>query len=79
MAQYRYVGRNPDVLDGGRPVGPGDLIELTDDEVRLPHNESIAAAGHLIGVDSDAEHQQKLASTRLSRREKSTDKTEEDS
>lgn len=81
--QYRFVGSHADMLASGRPVEPGEFVDLTDEEVRETHNEMLIADGNLIGVGDDAEHQQKLATTRVKRRstvdDEATDETEEES
>jgi hypothetical protein len=73
VGKYRYIGTRADQLANGRPVGPGDFVELTDEDLREPHNEMLAADGKLIGVEDDTEHQQTLAERRVSRRAKADD------
>ena len=70
MGKFRYVGSRADQLANGRPIGPGDFVELTDEEIRDPHNETLVAEGKLIGVEDDAEHQQTLAERRVASRSK---------
>jgi hypothetical protein len=69
--QYRYIGSRAEMLANGRPVGPGETFELTDEEIREPHNEMLVADGKIIGVEAEAEHQQTLAERRASRRQSS--------
>jgi hypothetical protein len=67
--RYRYIGDHAEVAPGGRPLGIGDFIELTDDEVRDPFFEDLLASERMIGVEEDAEHQASLAERRVSSRE----------
>lgn len=46
--EYRYVGQVPDELTGGRPLGQGDLVKLTDTDLADPHNARLIATGALI-------------------------------
>lgn len=66
--RYRFVGDHADQLANGRPVEPGEFVELTDDDIRESYNEMLVADGNLIGVESDAEHQANLAERRVDRR-----------
>lgn len=66
--QYRFVGSHADMLANGRPVEPGEFVDLTDDEVREDHNEMLIADGNLIGTDEASEHQANLADRRVDRR-----------
>lgn len=50
---YRYVGEHADTLASGRPVGFGDLVKLTDAEVREPHNEMLIAEERLINAEGE--------------------------
>ncbi len=79
MGKYRFIGSHADSLDSGQPIEPGQFVELDDDEIRLPHNEALAADGFLIGVEEEAEHEQKLASRRSSTRERKATEGEEES
>lgn len=66
--QYRFVGSHADMLASGRPVEPGEFVDLTDDEVRETHNEMLIADSNLIGVEKESEHQATLAERRVERR-----------
>lgn len=69
--RYRYVGLHADTLESGQPVGLGDFVELSDDDVRQPQNEMLLADGKLIPAEEgDAEHEAKLASRRVQSRER---------
>lgn len=65
---YRFIGSHADQLSSGRPITPGEFLELTDEELREPHNEQLAADGLLLGIDKPAEHQVDLAQRRELRR-----------
>lgn len=67
-ASYRFVGDHPDVLANGRPVEPGEFVNLTDEDVRDPYNETLIHDGRLIGANPSAEHQVSLAKSRVTRR-----------
>lgn len=75
--QYRFVGSHADVLPNGRPIGPGEYVDLTDEEVRDPYYEMLLADGNLIGTEEQAEHEQSLAERRVARREAKTTEGEE--
>lgn len=78
MPRFRYVGGHAETLDSGQPLGTGDYVELTDEDVRQPHAEMLIANGLLIGADKKGEHEEALAErrvrSRLSRVEESDDK-----
>lgn len=52
MAKYRFVGNHADQLADGRPVAPGEFVNLSDEEMEDPHNAMLATDGHLIGTGS---------------------------
>lgn len=66
--QYRFVGSHADTLHNGRPVEPGEFVELTEDDLRDPYIEMLAHDENLIGTDEAGEHQVKLAVNRVERR-----------
>lgn len=66
--EYRYVGDHADQLGSGRPVEPGEFIELTEEDLRDATNESLAHDGKIIGVNEEGEHQISLAKSRTTRR-----------
>lgn len=69
--EYKWVGNHPQDLADGRMLAPGDTVKLSEEDVRLPHNESILADGLLIPTDekSAAKHEAQLADRRVTRRE----------
>lgn len=48
MGRYRFVGDHADTLASGSPVGPGDFVDLTDEESGEPHNKMLIDDGSLI-------------------------------
>jgi hypothetical protein len=66
--KYRFIGSHAEILANGRPVEPGEFVELSDEEIREPQNETLAADGLLVGLDDAAEHERKLAERRISDR-----------
>lgn len=48
MAEYRNIGNHAEDLASGRMLAPGESAELTDEEVKLPHNEDKIASGILL-------------------------------
>jgi hypothetical protein len=71
--EFRHVGAHPDDLDDGRQVAPGDLVELTEDQIREPRAQELIAIAVLLPTDEKAEEQARLAS----RRDSSADKREQ--
>lgn len=67
--EYKWVGSHPQDLASGQMLAPGETAELSDEEVRDPHNETLIADGGLIPVDDKAQHEAKLAQRRAARRE----------
>lgn len=76
--QYRFVGEHADNLASGRPIEPGEFVDLTDDDVRDPFNEAMIADGLLIGTGPSATHQVKLAESRIARRTSADDDSGEE-
>lgn len=68
--EYKWVGNHPQDLASGQELAPGETAELSDDDVRNPHNESLITDGNLIPLDKEAEHETELAERRVARREK---------
>src|SRR3954470_13929029 len=67
-SSYRFIGNHAEILYDGRPIGVGDFVDLTEEELREPQVEMLAHDGVLIGTDDDSEHQISLASRRVERR-----------
>jgi hypothetical protein len=45
---YRYIGSHADQLAGGQPVAPGDYVELSEEDLKDPHNAMLLEDGKLI-------------------------------
>lgn len=54
-ATHRFVGDHPDVLADGRPVAPGEFVELTDEDMQDPHNADKIEQGLFLTLD-DGDH-----------------------
>lgn len=65
--EYKWVGTHPQDLASGQVLAPGETAELSDEDVRHSHNESLIADGGLIPLDDQAEHEAKLAERRQAR------------
>lgn len=50
MAKFRHVARHAGVLNGGRPVAPGEVVALTADQERA--NRSLIDRGLLLAVST---------------------------
>lgn len=48
MTEYRYIGKTPDTLANGRPVAPGEFVELSDEEIKT--NQGLFEEGRLLEV-----------------------------
>lgn len=58
-SKYRYVGIHPESLANGRPVEPGEFVDLSDDDFQDPHNEMLLLDGNLIeAVEPPPEEEQ---------------------
>lgn len=71
--EYKNVGAHAEDLEGGRVVGVGEMVELTKEQLRDPHNERLVAEGILIPTTNEAEHEATLADRRT-QRQKDKDK-----
>jgi hypothetical protein len=49
---YRYVGGHAIVTESGAPLGPGDFIELSDEDAQSPYNTTLIEEGRLIEADT---------------------------
>lgn len=68
--EYKWIGNHPQDLASGQMLAPGEVAELSEDDVRDTHNESLIAEGGLIPLDQEADHEATLAERRVARREK---------
>lgn len=53
MKEYKHVGTHAEILASGRPVGVGELVTLTADELRDPDNARLIEEGILIPTEED--------------------------
>jgi pyruvate/2-oxoglutarate dehydrogenase complex dihydrolipoamide acyltransferase (E2) component len=53
--RYRYMGSHADMLNSGRPIEPGEFVELTEEELKEPHNAMLLEDDKLMLVDKEAE------------------------
>lgn len=60
VSRFRFVGDHADTLASGSPVGPGDYVELTDEESAETHNKMLIDDGKLLEA---AEEQQQSTKT----------------
>ena len=54
MTEYRYVGRAPQDLSGGRILTMGEYVTLGKDEADDPHNARLIEEGKLMKVSPRA-------------------------
>lgn len=66
--EYKHVGTHTENLADGRMFGPGETVELDEDQIREPENERLLAEGIFIGLEDKAEHEKTLAERRVARR-----------
>lgn len=69
MAKYRFVGDHAETLADGRPVGPGDFVDLSDDEIAEDHNAMLVADERLIGTGSKSSDMVEKIDKRETRRQ----------
>jgi len=69
MTRYRFIGSHPESLASGRPIEPGEFVDLEDDDLEDPHNKMLLDDGHLITVEEEGK--------KSSRSSKASDKEEE--
>jgi hypothetical protein len=49
-SQFQYAGPHPDTLASGRPIGSGDVVELSVEEAGDPHNKRLIDEGLLVAI-----------------------------
>lgn len=52
MTEHRFVGDHPDILANGRPVEPGEFVELSDED--LSANQGLVDEGKLLKIEEKA-------------------------
>lgn len=60
--EYRYVGSHADLLANGRPVEPGEFVQLTDEEVG--ENQEFVDVGKLLLIEGKAAGRRHVASSK---------------
>lgn len=54
--EYKWVGNHLQDLTGGRMMEPGEVVELTDEEISDPFNAALIAGGQMLLLpDQDTE------------------------
>lgn len=48
---YRYIGEHAENLASGRPLEPGEFVDLTDEQLGESYNTHLLNEGLLIPVD----------------------------
>jgi RNA 3'-terminal phosphate cyclase len=59
--QYRFVGSHADTLANGRPVEPGEFVELTDEDLKEPQNATLLDDGLLMLIGEQGAQPQEVA------------------
>jgi len=52
---YRYVGDHAIVLEGGRPLGPGEFIDLSTEDLSQGLNKDLLESGMLLDTTAPPE------------------------
>lgn len=50
MPKYRNIGRHPEDFPGGKSIGPGEEIELTEEEAQHPRVAQLLKDRRLLGL-----------------------------
>lgn len=64
--QWKFIGPHADTLANGRPVGPGEVLDLSQEEVDA--NTSMIEQGHLLDM-GQAERDVKATTSRSKEKE----------
>lgn len=62
--RYRFVGLHTEDLASGQPLGPGDYVELDDEDFEDAHNKRFLDEGLLIEAPKSKAEQAQLARPR---------------
>lgn len=65
--RYRFVGSHADALASGRPVEPGEFVELTEEEVNDPYNQTLIKDENLFEVEAVQQPKATDAATKLAK------------
>lgn len=52
-SKYRFVGSHADNLASGRPLEPGEFVDLTEEQAQESYNAHLLDEGLLISVEPD--------------------------
>jgi hypothetical protein len=69
VMEYKMVGDHPEDLADGRVLGPGEVTELSDEDLEDPHNQRLIEEGVLIPVEETEEQSPKSKSSRAKQKE----------
>jgi hypothetical protein len=61
--KYRYVGDHAEILDSGAPVGPGEYVELSGDQLEEPVTKALIDGGKLIDASDVKDEAQTKSAT----------------
>lgn len=50
MSQFRHVGRHAETLGNGRPLGPGEKVDLNAEAQKDPVNSRLIGEGKLLPI-----------------------------
>lgn len=59
--EYRYIGSHADMLANGRPVEPGEYVDLTDEDLQENHNKMLLDDGKLLLIEEEDTSDQEIA------------------
>jgi hypothetical protein len=51
MTEYKYVSRTAGMLANGRPLGKDDVVKLSAEDEKDPHNAAMIESGALVSED----------------------------
>lgn len=52
MGEYKHVGVHAEDLADGRMLGPGEIVELDEEQIAEPHNARLLGEGILLSLDA---------------------------
>lgn len=68
--QYRFVGSHADMLANGRPVEPGEFVDLSEEDLAEVHNEMLVADGNLVFIGDSQNPEATDAAVKLAKQNK---------
>jgi hypothetical protein len=69
VTPYKMVGDHPEDLADGRVLGPGEVAELSEEDLEDPHNQRLVDEGLLIEADEGEEPKPKTSRAKTTRKE----------